>query len=176
MSYVTQVTLTTADDVTSQLRADTASPQETAIRLATYMDKAALGNAFCAMDLQTSGQTALVAASGTLTLSSVVNDDTAVVGTETFTAKAVPVGNNQFSSATSDTARAAALAAKIAAHPNLAGVVTATSSLGVCTVTALVKGKIGNMITLTGSAHITASAATLAGGINATATVMHLGA
>lgn len=176
MSFKNDITLTTTNDISLEIVADPLSPQETAVRIANYLEKAALGDAYCSMDVQTSGKTTLVAASGTLTIASGVATDTAVVGTQTFTASATPSGNNQYLSTGSDTVQAAALAAKIAAHPSLAMVVTATSALGVVTVTSLARGFIGNMITLTGSTHITASASTLTGGVNKTATVMHLGA
>lgn len=176
MSFKNTISLTTTDDVTSQIRADTQSPQETAIRIANYLEKAALGTAFLSMDVQTSGQTTLVAASGTLTIASGAAADTAVVGTQTFTASASPSGNNQYLSTGSDSVQAAALAAKISAHPSLAQVVTAAAVGAVITVTASDRGQVGNMITLTGSTHITASASTLTGGVNKTATICHLGA
>lgn len=70
--------------------------------------------------------------------------------------------------ATSDTASAAALAAAINAsvNPLVAGIVTATSALGVVTLTAVEYGKTGNAITLTASGtNVTASGARLTGGV-----------
>ncbi len=105
-----------------------------------------------------------VAASGTLTLASVAADETAVIGGVTFTAKASPSGEAQFDQSGDDTADAASLAAKINAHSTLSKVVSASSALGVVTITALQKGIIGNFITIVGDTGITASAATLANG------------
>ena len=73
--------------------------------------------------------------------------------------------------ATSDTATAAALATAINASANalVAGVVTATSALGVVTLTAANFGKVGNSITLAATGtNVTASGARLTGGTSAT--------
>lgn len=94
-----------------------------------------------------------VAASGTITLASLVAADTITVGPEVFTSSASPSGNNQFLSTGGDTAVAAAAAAKIAAHPNLLRYLTATAASGVITVTSLVAGRIGNNISIAISAH-----------------------
>lgn len=70
--------------------------------------------------------------------------------------------------ATSDTASAAALATAINASANalVSGIVTATSALGVVTITAVEYGKTGNAITLTASGtNVTASGARLTGGV-----------
>lgn len=105
-----------------------------------------------------------VAASGTITLASCATD-TVTIGGVTFTGSSTPTGDEQFETDGDDTADAAALAAKINAHPTLSKVVSATSALGVVTVTCLLKGVVGNFITLaeTGST-ITISGSTLAGG------------
>lgn len=105
-----------------------------------------------------------VAASGTITLASCATD-TVTIGGVTFTGSSTPTGDEQFETDGTDTADAAALAAKINAHPTLSKVVSATSALGVVTVTCLVKGVVGNFITLseTGST-ITVSGAALTGG------------
>jgi phage tail sheath gpL-like len=105
-----------------------------------------------------------VAASATITLASCATD-TVTIGGITFTGSATPSGDVQFETDGDDTADAAALAAKINAHPTLSAVVGASSNLGVVTVTAKVKGVVGNFITLseTGST-ITVSGSALAGG------------
>lgn len=94
-----------------------------------------------------------VAASGTITLASLVAADTITVGPEVFTSSATPSGNNQFLSTGGDTVVAAAAAAKIAAHPNLIRYLTATSASAVITVTSLISGRIGNNIPIAISAH-----------------------
>lgn len=112
-----------------------------------------------------SAATAPVAASGTFTLVSVPEDDAVTIGAVTLTAKASPSGENQWSQAGSDTADAAALAAKINAHSVLSKVVVASSAAGVVTVTCLTPGVVGNQIAIseTGSS-ITASGSFLSGG------------
>ena len=105
-----------------------------------------------------------VAASGTLTLASVADTNTAVIGGVTLTAKTSPAGQAQFLRGVSDTADAAALAACINAHTSLKLIVSATSALGVVTVTANHKGVLGNYITTTATGNITAGGAALANG------------
>lgn len=75
--------------------------------------------------------------------------------------------------ATSDTNTAALLAAAINASVNalVAGIVTATSALGVVTITSVRKGVLANAITLAASGTgATASGARLTGGSNGTTT------
>lgn len=110
-------------------------------------------------------------ASGTLTLSGIVADDTAVVNGVTYTFKASPnsgdirqvqltAGNNN--------ANAAALSAAINKYNDCRGSyvtnVSATVLNNVVTVTANSEGTDANSYGLVGGTHITASAATLAGG------------
>jgi hypothetical protein len=96
-----------------------------------------------------------IAATGTITITSFANlinagDDAIVIGGETFTAKASPSGANQFLAATSNAATRDALLAKIQAHPNLVGVVTAAaSSTAAILLTAVTPGTAGNSIVLT---------------------------
>lgn len=108
-----------------------------------------------------------VAASGTITLASAANNGTVVIGGVTLTGKTSGPTGNQFLVGVSDTADAAALAALInsSTTAGLNGSVTATSALGVVTVTASQAGVIGNAITTTvsGSGY-TAGAARLASG------------
>jgi phage tail sheath gpL-like len=105
-----------------------------------------------------------VAASGTITLVSCATD-TVTIGGVTFTGSGSPSGDVQFETDGNDAADAAALAAKINAHPTLSKVVVATVASNVVTVTCVVKGVVGNFITLaeTGTT-ITISAGALAGG------------
>lgn len=108
-------------------------------------------------------------ASGTLTGSSVASTNTCVVGLITYEA------DTDFAVGASDAATMSNLADAINADANQAGVVTASASGAVCTVTALPAGKIGNTIILTGSTNITASAAHLASGANGTKTTHYFG-
>lgn len=115
-----------------------------------------------------SDDTALVRASGTLTVASINADDTCVINGVTLTGKASPSGQDQFDSDGSNTVVATAVAACINAHSSLTGIVYATSSGAVVTVHAYQKGLMGNAITLVGTAtRLEASAARLAGGTGA---------
>lgn len=115
----------------------------------------------CATD-----DTALARASGTVTVASIQADDTVTINNVTLTGKASPSGEAQFDSDGSDTVVATALAACINANSSLTGIVTATSSAGVVTVSAYAKGLMGNAITLASSngTRLAVSAARLAGG------------
>lgn len=102
-------------------------------------------------------------ASGTLTLANVVANDTAVVGGVTYTFKATPnPALNEVALGSSDTTRAAALAAKIMQRQG--NTLTATSAAAVVTIKSNAEGTGGNSVTIVGGARITASGATLAGG------------
>jgi len=105
-----------------------------------------------------------VAATATATLVSCATD-TITIGGVTFTGAASPSGEAQFATSGTDAADATALAAKIAAHSTLGKIVTATSASNVVTITALIKGVVGNFIAVsrTGTT-ITLSGALLAGG------------
>lgn len=104
-----------------------------------------------------------VAATGTATIAGAIAADTFTV-----TINGVAVGPTVY--VTSNTATAAAVAAAINASVNtlVSGHVTATSALGVVTVTAKNPGVSGNAVTLsaskTGTGTITASGARLTGG------------
>lgn len=107
-----------------------------------------------------------VLASGTYTLSS-----SSGVLTATINGVAIATG----SLAGTDTANAVVLAAAINASANalIAGIVTATSALGVVTVTAARGGLAGNTVTTTASGTgNTANQARLTGGTNGTSTTV----
>lgn len=112
-----------------------------------------------------------VAASGTLTLASVVATNTCSVNGTTFTCVASGATGNQFNVGGTDTITATNLAAAINASATavVSGAVVATSSGAVVTITALASGAGGNMYTISGGqATITASGANLTGGVTAT--------
>ncbi len=114
-------------------------------------------------------------ATGTVTFTSTGPTDTetmTILGT-TFTAVAGTPTNNQFQINASPTTVAANLAAAINASTTalINRNVTATSALGVVTITAIVPGTIGNFFTLTESMSNTAvSGAVFTGGTDATTT------
>lgn len=105
-----------------------------------------------------------VRASGTLTLSGVVADDTAVVNgkTYTFKASADPMAR-QVTVGGTDTITATNLKNKIN-EVEANGDVIASSSGAVVTIKAKLEGTGGNSIALGATTHVTRSAATLAGG------------
>lgn len=109
--------------------------------------------------------TGAVAATGTVTFSSVVATDTVTINGVVFTGNASPSAN-QFKTGSGDTVAAASLAAAInaSATGNAVNVVTATSAAAVVTVTAIAPGNSGNLCTLAISAHGSVSGANLTGG------------
>lgn len=111
-----------------------------------------------------------VAATGTATFSTAVATNTLTVNGVTFTAVASGATGNQFNIGADDTASAANLAAAINAStsPAVKGSVTASSALGVVTITARAPGTGGNAITLAETGDgITVSGEVLSGGFNA---------
>lgn len=102
-------------------------------------------------------------ASGTLTIAAdrAANGTAAVAG-RVFTFKAAPAGVQEVALGADNVATAVNLAAAINAQEG--NKVKATADAGVVTVTANADGTAGNAITLVGSAKVTASGATLAGG------------
>jgi phage tail sheath gpL-like len=105
-----------------------------------------------------------VAATGTITLSS-------SSGVLTATINGVALATASLSG--TDTENAAAMAVVINASSNalVAGIVTATSALGVVTITGAVLGKTGNAVTTAGSGTgVTANQARLTGGSDGTTT------
>jgi hypothetical protein len=111
-----------------------------------------------------------VAASGTLTLASVVATNTCTVNGVTFTAVASGATGNQFNVGGTDTITAVNLASAIngSITAGVTGVVSASSAAAVVTVSAIAAGAGGNSLALAGGTHITASGSTLAGGVTAT--------
>jgi hypothetical protein len=81
----------------------------------------------------------------------------------------------QYNVGLTDTATAANLAAAINANATTSLYVSATSAAAVCTVSANYPGALGNIVTTTASGGVAAGGATLTGGTNATAAVMHAG-
>lgn len=115
---------------------------------------------------------------GTLTFSSVVATNTFSVNGVTFTAIASGATGNQFNVGVSDTLTAANAAAAVNASVTalIPGYVTASSALGVLTITASQSGTMGNAITIaSGSGTIVASGARLTGGSNGTVTAIPMG-
>lgn len=118
-----------------------------------------------------------IRATGTFTFASVIATNTILINGVTFTAVASGAGANQFNVGVSDTLTAAAAAAAINASVTalVSGYVTATSALGVVTITASASGTPGNGFTISSpNGTITASGARLTGGTNGTTTTVDL--
>lgn len=118
-----------------------------------------------------------IQATGLVTFSSLVADDTVTINGVVFTAKVSPSGANEFALGADDTAAAANFAAKInaSALAHIVNVLTATSALGVITLTAVQPGLSGNQNTLAISAHGTVSAARMASGTDGTQAAVNYG-
>jgi phage tail sheath gpL-like len=138
--------------VDSHLRQRSGDRPYTLMQIAKYLERLAAGGSSVNSGTLITGA---VKASGTVTLSSIVADDTVTINGRIYTGKDVPSGAQQFLTGSTDTASATSLAAKINADtsPLIAGVVTATSALGVVTVTCTVPGLVGNSVTIAISAH-----------------------
>ena len=141
------------------------SPKKWAAKFENFF-RGVRSGAYPATIEQVTDDTALVRASATVTVASILADDTVTVSGVVLTGKSSPSGQDQFDSDGSDATVATAIAACINAHTSLTGIVTASASGAVVTVSAYVKGLIGNAITLASSdgTRLAVSAARLAGG------------
>ncbi len=113
-------------------------------------------------------------ARGTITCASVAADDTVTVNGVVLTAKASPVGIDQWSQAGNDTADAAALAACINAHTSalISGIIGATSAAAVVTIYAIAEGTAGNSYTLVSSDDTRLANSVIGGGVLAGGTAV----
>lgn len=124
-----------------------------------YFMGAAVGNKSINMTIQMA-----VAATGTVTFSTIVATNTVTIGGTVYTGSDTPSTAVQFLTGTTDTLSAASLASKINANTTSNKLVKATSSGAVITLTAVQPGTSGNLIGLAISANGSVSAATLTGG------------
>ena len=111
-----------------------------------------------------------VQAAGTFTFSSTgpTNSQTCTIAGVTFTAKTSASLANEFTISATPATVAANLAAAINASASGAGIVTATSLLGVVTVTVVVPGTIGNGIVLSAGTLSNTVVVTPVGGLDGT--------
>lgn len=153
------------DNHEEELEVSTSNPKEYANKLENFIKAIKSGSKMAQIE-QFTDDTALDKASGTCTVASIQADDTITINGVTLTGKSSPSGESQFDSDGSDTVVATAIAACINANSSLTGIVTATSSAAVVTVSAYCKGLIGNAITLASSngSRLAVSASRLAGG------------
>lgn len=113
-------------------------------------------------------------ATGTITLASLANTNTITINGIAFTAVTTSAtGPLQFNLMANDTQAAAEAVTAFNAHTTLDGMVIATSSTTVITITALVPGELGNAVTTAISANGTAAGARLTGGTNGDAERSH---
>jgi len=170
-----QITLTTRKDTSAMVKPG--QNRDNLKRVMNELNGVANGKLPGKIDLSASTSDA-VAASGTITLATLVNGNTVTIGKTVFTASSTPTSNTATavdfeSDGADDTADAASLAAAINANAlGVAPLVYATSALGVVTVTCRVPGLIGNQIALAKSgAPITVSGTYLASGAGGSGTL-----
>ena len=177
----TSVITITHDESTATMQErlySSAGPKVTAQKLASYVDGLAGGSRNGKLDIQVNGGSA-VAATGTITIThaNLSATDTVTIGGVVFTARASGATGNEFNIGADATADAAALVVAINASSDTDYKYTASSALGVVTITADVKGKIGNCIGLATSdaTAFAVSAATLASGAEPSANAYSFG-
>jgi len=139
----------------------------------SYFGAAALG----AKSVAVTYADTLVAATATITSTgSAVNGETASVANQTLTAKtsgAVPA-NGEFNISGTVATQAASIALAINSVVALSGIVSATSSLGVVTITSTLPGNVGNGLQISESlTNVTATA--FSGGSEADRATVHAG-
>ena len=178
MAQTTVITITHGTEslrtIQDMLKRPASKPKDEAITVSNFFRAAVAGNRSCKFDVQVSGGSS-VAATGTVTLAAMVAADTVTVASVVFTCVASGATGNQFNLGGTDTITATNLAAAINASASLSQVAMATSTGPVVTVTAALKGKIGNSLGLAISLHGSVSGALLTGGVNTTANVYRLG-
>lgn len=180
MSLLSVIKLTHANSLSALI--DQGDQYQVANSLANLLMGLAGGAYAASMDLQLSEGNA-AASSGTVTFSGVgAANDTILINGVTLTAVAGAPGANQWQ--VGGTATASALNLKNAINASASALisqhVSATSALGVVTISAKNKGASGNAITLAegvdANNHMAESGARLSGGSDATANVFHFGA
>lgn len=151
-------------------------------RIAQYVERVLSGNEKAAsssappsINIEVQGNQ--VQASGTYTFASVIATNTILINGVTFTCVASGATGNQFNVGGTDTLTAVAAAAAINASATalIANYVTASSALGVVTITSAFYGLAGNQTTISSpNGTITASGARLtAGAVDATSQTLN---
>lgn len=133
-------------------------------RLEALFQAASVGALNSNVDINTNG----AYASGTITFSSLANNDTITINGTVLTAKTSGATGAQFNLGTSDTTAATNAVAVINANANLNSTVFAQSTGAVITLSCRVPGRIGLLCTLAISAHGSVSAANMTGGTDGT--------
>lgn len=149
-----------------QMKTSSDMPHKSLIAMAQLIEKMASGHASGVVDVQTASASP-VAAAGTITLTYANLDanDTVTIGGQTITCKASgATAGTQFNKETDATVSAANLVTAINANTVLSKHIVATSALGVMTLTALLKGTIGNLIVMSTSDATAYALVQMAGG------------
>jgi hypothetical protein len=180
MAITTLITIVSgteaAGDITERLHSRSGShPNDVVNGLANYMNGLAGGQYQGSVDVSVN-RSGAARASGTITFSGTgAANDTILINGVTFTAKSSGATGDQWNVGASATLSAAALAAAINASASalVSGHVTASSALGVVTITSKSYSVAGNAVTIAegvdGSSHMAVSGARLTGGTNPTA-------
>jgi phage tail sheath gpL-like len=163
---ITHASTETIGTIQDLLASEASKPHTWANKVKNFM-QAIKGGARPASISFAQDATADVSATGTITFSSLANNDTITVGGVVFTAKTSGATGAQFNLGSNDTDAAANAVVVLNAHATVGTYVRCTSALGVITLTAARAGAAGNLIGLAISAHGSVSAATLASGANA---------
>jgi phage tail sheath gpL-like len=161
-SNIAVVTLTYLDEQVPAQAKLASHKRRTLEELAMHFEALAGGSRQGSVSILTNGGSNGTAATGTITMASSSGTVGAIINGVTVSV----------TWATSDTASSAALAAAINASVNalVQPFVSATSALGVTTLTAKNKGTQGNAVTLAATGtNVTASGARLTGGVDGTA-------
>ena len=159
----------TEADMAAMLLADTGNKFQAGQKLMKYVRSLMGGFRYAKVQTQINA----VKATGTVTLSSHVATNTVTVNGISFECVASGATGNQYNVGGTDTLTAVALAAALNANTTLDGMIVATSSGAVVTLTALFPGELGNAVTLAISANGSVSAARMASGTNGAQSKTH---
>jgi len=132
-----------------------------------------INGSLAAYSMKVNVATTAVQATGRVTPSSMVADDTVTIGTVTLTCSDSTQDGTHFKPGASDTACVANIATCINANTTLSKIMTATSSGTTMTATVNTPGYLGNQIAISASAH--ASVAGMSGGSEDTNVVVYNG-
>lgn len=151
---ISQITITHSAkipvlDVQRKLCQPTGSQRDFILELINELKGFASGARNGSMIVQVESGTNTTKASVTGTFTGVVTAaQTVTIGGVVLTARASPATEDEFLVGSDETTQAAALVSTINANSNLAGLVVASNVAGVITISAVVPGRIGNLITV----------------------------
>lgn len=164
-------TVDTAAFLTDQLNPQNgASTLDSVSLIARYMDGLANGAFYfntIAEEIGTLNSTATLTMTGAATAAQTLS-----VANVTFTAETSGATGNQYNLSSTPTTQATNIKNAINASTNLAGIVTATSALGVVTITAFTSGIMGNGLQISAGNTSNMTAVGFAGGSNGTKVIL----